>query len=261
MPLRLGPGKDTATLRKTPYPSRLEPRLKRNIVNLGLMSQEQIEEAARSVRRGKGFQWPEFLAMGPGAFIGSWNPPASRGLAEWMADRARHYGCQLEVVVEELTDGSGKVEFRCDSTVEGRRWSRLGRAYRAIERAFGDIVQSACLNLKLEQLEPHEEVFEWVIIRTGDRTRFLEHLRGEREWHSLLSRSYQLFSEAQRRDDTEAQLKFARRGVVAGEYMRRCGGDFSHHTMQVVEMYEWLGKGSAAVRWRRYQYKPARGLI
>ena len=137
------------------------------------MSQEQIEEAARSVRRGKGFRWPEFLAMGPGAFIGSWNPPASTELAEWMANRARHYGCQLEVAVEELTDGSGKVEFQCGPKVAGRRWSRLGRAYCSIERAFGDIGQSACLNLKLEQLEPHGEVFEWVIIRTGDRTDFL----------------------------------------------------------------------------------------
>ena len=179
--------------------------------------------------------------------------------ARWEDRRAPKH--RLHPTYSALCAGSSAQRDPRGARSAGRRWSRLGRAYRAVERAFGDIVQSACLNLKLEQLEPHEEVFEWVIIRTGDRTRFLEHLRGEREWHSLLSRSYQSFSEAQRRDDTEAQLKFARRGVVAGEYMRRCGGDFSHHTMQVVEMYELLGKGSAATRWRRYEYQPSRGVI
>jgi hypothetical protein len=225
------------------------------------MSREQLSAAAKQTRQGKSFQWPEFLSLGPGAFIGPWNPPDYRNLAAWMVERAGHYGCRLEVTVQESTNEAGSVEFRSGRHLERRQWRRLGRAYQAVGRAFRNIVEKGGLGLELEQLEPRREVFEWVIIRAQDHADFLEHLRGEREWHSLLSRSYQYFSEAKERGDSEAQIRFARTGVMAGEYMRRCGGDFSHHTMQVVEMYGLLGNARAAGRWGKYNHEPNRGLI
>ena len=74
---------------------------------------KELEDARGQikVRGAGGFRWPDFLALGPGAFIGAWNPPDLTGLAGWIKNRAHRYGVQLDVKVRQDHNGSGSVEF------------------------------------------------------------------------------------------------------------------------------------------------------
>ncbi len=244
-------------MRKKPYPWRLEPEMRKAILDLGLMSKKELEDARGQIKvRGVGgFRWPDFLALGPGAFIGAWNPPDLTGLAGWIKKRAHRYGVQLDVKVRQDHNGSGSVEFSTGLFSARREWRRSGHVYAAIKTAFDKISEAAGLALSLIRLEPQGDRFEWVLIRARHRKRFDDHLRGERDWHMAVSRAGQRLREAREANDREAQMEAARVGVIAGERMRVLGGDVSHHTRDVAEMYELLGNRRAAARWRRYHYR------
>lgn len=244
-------------MRKTPYPSRLEPRLRAAILRLDLMSERDLEEARRRLRReAQPFRWPEFLATGPASFSGPWHPPQAEEFARWIVDRSRHYGKDVTASVTGQGKG-GSVEFRSPSAETTREtWPTSDRAYTAVETAFETLGRSAGLGLTLVQLEPRGEEFQWVIVRTEDMAVVQDHLKGEREWHSALSRAYQRFSEAKKAGDESAQLEAARAGSEAGERMLRLGADYTFHSRQVAEMYECLGDRTRAARWYRYPHRP-----
>ena len=240
-------------MRKTSYPSKLEPRLARAIEHLGLMTHEELMESRRSwQRRKQAFQWPEFLAAGRGALSLPWTPPDVPGLVDWLTERSRHYG---HPVSAELggTDEQGSVRFTTagGNTAEAS-WRRAARAYAGVENAIVELWAQDRIPLCLEKLEPRGEEFEWIIIRADQFEEFEEHIKGEREWHSQLSRSYQRFCEAAESEDEEARLAAAVVGVRAGEMMRGLGADYTFHTHHVQEMYSSLGKESESARWSRY---------
>ena len=71
-------------------------------------------------------------------------------------------------------------------------------AYAGVENAIVELWAKDGIPLRLEKLEPRGEEFEWVIIRADQFEEFEEHIKGEREWHSQLSRSYQRFRRGRR---------------------------------------------------------------
>jgi hypothetical protein len=243
-------------MRKTSYPSRLEPRLKRAIIELDLMTEEELARARNRWRREhRSFRWPEFLAEGNGAFSGPWNPPDVAGFTRWAVERAHHYGYDLH---SELSGGpeAGSVRFSTPGgSSEEAVWKRPARAYRSLEGALVTLWARDAIPLRLDKLEPRGEEFEWVIIRAGDLEGFEMHLKGEREWHSELSQSYQRFREAADSGDEPARLKAAVAGARAGEMMRGLGADYTFHSHHVMEMYGALGKTQDAARWSRYPHR------
>lgn len=242
-------------MRKTSYPSRLEPRLRAAILRLDLMSEQDLEEARRRLRRDGGkFMWPEFLAMGPGSFSAPWHPPQPDEFSTWISERCRHYDKDVKVSVSR-EDRGGTVEFRTPSHVAKEHWARPDQAYERIESAFEAIETSSQLGLALLRLEPRGEEFQWMIVRTSDMPVVEDHLKGEREWHSALSRAYQRFAEATKAGKDADRLEAAREGTEAGERMLGLGADYTFHSRQVAEMYEFLGDDVQAARWYQYPHR------
>lgn len=243
-------------MRKTSYPARLEPRLRRAIVNLDLMTEEELVRARDTWRREhRPFQWPEFLATGRGAFSGPWSPPDVDGFRQWAVERSKHYGHELDSELSGSPE-AGSVTF---SVASGRRqeaaWTRPALAYRSLESALVTVWRENAIPLRLCKLEPQGEEFEWVIIRADDFDHFENHLKGEREWHSELSQAYQRFSAADQDGDETVRLEAAAVGTRAGEMMRGLGADYTFHSHHVVEMYTALGKNRDAGRWSRYPHR------
>lgn len=249
-------------MRKTSYPSKLEPRLQASIVRLDLMSEEELASVRRSwARAGRAFKWPEFLAEGRGSFSGPWFPPDAAGFAVWLGERCRHFGHEVEAVFDGSPDkGSVRFTSSTGATEEGS-WTRPARAYGTIESTLKSLFERDGIPLLIEKLEPTGEEYQWVVLRESDFEDFENHLKGEREWHSELSRAFQRFREAAASGDDGARLDAATVGVRAGEMMRKLGADYTYHTRDVEEMYRALGKQQEATRWSRYPHREhARGL-